>query len=201
MENIQIKLNIKTFATYERLTGKSFNSINYNDQEEILNLLYACFIANNTYKINRETFVELINKNKKISKQITDLFKQETDFIKQFNNQEEDSEPTGEKGNYFIKDIIPILVMNCNLDINYVLYDLEISAIGDYLNAYDLQSRSKLEMERLWCYLGILPHVDGKKIKSPKDLMTFNWEKQETKDNLKDWDLDKLNEILNTQTK
>ena len=204
MENLKIKLNINTFFTYERLTNKSFNSIDYSSQDDAEKLLYCCFVANNKYKITLDNFNKMLKEDEQFAGIITALFQEEIEFSQQFKHYKEDiqsEQSNTETNNYYIKDLIPLLVINCNLGIEYVLYELEIDNIPLFINSYNDQIQNKAEMDRLWAYLGILPHIDNKKLKSPKDLLKFPWESKIEEDILKDWDAARLDDILNSNTK
>lgn len=191
MENVKIKINIKTFLNYEKLTKKSFTNVDYSNEEDLTLLLYSCFIANNNYKFTLESFISFLGNNKSFADTITNSFKEEVEFSKQFLT-ESTEESTSSTEDYYIKDVIPILVMNCNLDINYVLYELELTDIHTFMEAYNNQVQQKMELDRLWCYFGMLPHVDGKKLKSPKDLFKFSWEDEK----VSLMSVDELDEVL-----
>lgn len=204
MENLKIKLNINTFFIYERLTNKPFNSIDYSSQDDAEKLLYCCFVANNKYKITLDNFNKMLKEDEQFAGIITTLFQEEIEFSQQFKHYKEDNQneqSDTETNNYYIKDLIPLLVINCNLCIEYVLYELEIDNIPLFINSYNDQIQNKAEMDRLWAYLGILPHIDNKKLKSPKDLLKFPWESKIEEDVLKDWDAARLDDILNSNTK
>jgi hypothetical protein len=75
---------------------------------------------------------------------------------------------------------------------------MQLDDIGLYVDHYNTTRQQQLQLDRLWCYYNILPHI-GKKLKSPKDLILFNWEKDEsekTAKELADEYADKLKEIL-----
>ena len=63
-----------------------------------------------------------------------------------------------------------------------------------YVEYYNNQNKSKLEMDRLWTYYTMLPHINTKKIKSPKDLIKFNWEVDDKKsiENITEDDFDAM---------
>ena len=65
------------------------------------------------------------------------------------------------------------------LDAHFVLYEMKLFEIGDYLKAIDEHKKEQMERDRLWTFYTILPHVDHKKLKKPQDLMPFPWEKEE----------------------
>lgn len=50
---------------------------------------------------------------------------------------------------------------------------MQLDDIGLYVDHYNITRQQQLQLDRLWCYYTILPHI-GKKLKSPKDLLLFN---------------------------
>lgn len=48
-----------------------------------------------------------------------------------------------------------------------------------FIAAYQTNRKELMESDRLWTYLTILPHVDGKKLPSARDLYPFPWEEEE----------------------
>ena len=61
------------------------------------------------------------------------------------------------------------------------MYEMELWEIQPYLNAADIQRKAELVEKRFWTYLTIAPHIDGKKIRKPEDLVPFEWEKKSNK--------------------
>ena len=91
MENVKIKINIKTFLIYEKITNQSFNHIDYSNPDNLGTLLYSCFIANNDYKLTQDSFNSFISNNKKFADKITTAFQEEIEFTKQFTSKPDDS--------------------------------------------------------------------------------------------------------------
>ena len=43
------------------------------------------------------------------------------------------------------------------------------------------KKKEELELDRMWTYLNMSPHIDTKKCKGPDKLFPFPWEKEEKK--------------------
>lgn len=202
MEKYSIKLNIKAIVYFEKLSSKPFLKIDYSDLKELSQLVYCCLYANNEdFDYSYEAFESVITSNKRIAEKLIKQFFKVVELEKQFFKKEEPKEQginTTENSDLYIYKIIPILVTNCGLDINWVQNDMQLDDIGLYVDHYNITRQQQLQLDRLWCYYTILPHI-GKKLKSPKDLLLFNWEKDEsekTSKALADEYTDKLKEIL-----
>lgn len=200
-----LKLNIKAIVHFEKLIGKPFIQMDYNELSVVSKLIYCCLYTNNAdFEFTYDAFETVILKNTKLSDKIFKQFFKIVELQKQFSNFEQpaiqgNSETIqSENNDLYIYKIIPILVTNCGLDINYILNEMGLDEIGLYIDNYNTNRQQELQLQRLWCYYSILPHI-GKKLNSPKDLMLFNWEKEESKIDAKalaDEYSDKLKDIL-----
>lgn len=201
MNKYVLKLNIKALIHFEKLTGRSFSDINYEDYNDLLKLIYCCYYCNNedfTYKY--EVFEKVVLNNKKISVEIFNQFNKIVTLQNQFSSLREVNSVTTEENSegIYINKLIPILVTNCGLDINYILNEMPIDDIGLYISNYNNNRKEELQLQRLWSFYSILPHT-GKKLKSPKELILFNWEIEEDINKSKaiaDEFSDKLGDIL-----
>ena len=101
----------------------------------------------------------------------------------------------------FITQMIPILVVDCGLDINYVLNEMSYTDIDLYIKYKDDKEKTKLEEQRLFTYLTVLPHIDSKKCPIDK-FLPFQWEENEKKEKgMKEIELNqhKLQEFLKSK--
>lgn len=178
MKDLKLNFNIKALLLYERLTGESFFSIDYEDSEQFKKLLYCCLISGSVTKYTYEVFENMINSSKKIASVLMNEFKEIIEFNKQFISDIANQNKNNQSESSKLADIIPILVKDCNLSIYYVMNDMQIQEIPTFINYSNRVKQEDLQLQRFWAYLTILPHT-GKKLKSPKDLITFNWEEEE----------------------
>lgn len=191
--NLNIKPNFKAIRYFERLTNVSFLELE-NKPELVLQYLYCCLIAHPENNFNM-TFEEAVKSFfPKYAAQLIEQFAREMTFINQFKdtqeevideadssiNPQEKSSPK-KKETVFLSSLIPILVYDCGLDINYVLNEMDYTDSELYIKSDIEHKREQMENQRFWTYLTILPHVGGKKLKEPKDLIEFPWEKEEKK--------------------
>ena len=212
-----LKLNIKSISLYEKLVQESFalfdGSIN-----KILPLLYCMIVANNDYKETYEDTLKYLFSNEDLIKQFSEKLNKEITFETQFKSPFKEEEinlietenNTQNEKQVFLTQMIPILVSDCGLDINYVLNEMSYTDIDTYIKYKDDKERTKLEEKRLFTYLTVLPHIDSKKCSIEK-FLPFEWEKvekekrglkeiQENQHKLQDFLNTKNNELENNNT-
>lgn len=205
--NFNLKLNIKSIINYERLTGKPFSEFS-GSEEDVLPLLYCMLVSNNDFKRTYEETIEFLFTDEKFVEEINSRLQQIFLFESQFFNQEVNKELPSqnntqnkeESNKVFIHQLVPILVMDCNLAINYVLNEMHYSEIDSYIKYRDDKNKNRLEEKRLFTYLTIMPHINAKKL-TVNELLPFSWEKEEKeKEGLKTIDThkDKLKNFMNS---
>jgi len=178
---MNLKLSIKSIIKWEQLTSKSFNNINYSDNDEMMKLLYCMVLCNNDELFDYEEFNQLIE-NKKLSKEIFTKFSKILKNIEQFTEKSEskieEDEQVEDSINevQFIKDIAALLIIQGGLGADYVMNEMEITDISYYMKAYNNRIKEQMESNRLWCYMSILPHIDSHKCDSPSKFYPFPWE-------------------------
>lgn len=181
-DDVHMLLNIKTICHYEFMTGKHFFSNDMNE-EDMIHLLYSMLVVNNpSYDISYSVFKIMLEdervlawalrEGKNVKKKMENMFGQ-----KSKNNTEE----TDKQTDISVTDIATYLVVQHHMDINYVMFKMDLWEISAYISAANKDSQFKLENDRLWTYLTILPQIDGKKMKSPQQLIKFSWEEKDDK--------------------
>lgn len=204
-QKYDLKLNIKSLVLFERLTKTSFQNFN-GTIEQIIPLLYCMLVANNTFKETYENTIKYLFSDEKFLKVLSDKLEKLLKYEEQFNAsieniiKENAVELNVEKENkaIFISQLIPILVSDCNLDINYIMNEMNYTEIDSYISYRDTKYKSYLEEKRLFTYLSIIPHIDTKKC-SMQQLLPFDWEIEHKKEQgLKtiEQDKHKLDEFL-----
>lgn len=175
-QNINIVLNMKTILLFEQMADKSFYSIT---GEDFPLLIYCSLVTNNNYKITFSQF-QIVMNNQKIMKELMRKCQEEFDFISQFNPAKgiKDTPDNGDDAGK-LTDIINALILNCHLDINYVMYDLKMWEMSPLVKSLEEKTKSDMVEKRFWAYLNICPHIDSKKVKGPEQLLPFPWEKKE----------------------
>ena len=166
-----MKLNLQTIRIAEQLLGKPFGEFELTSEKDADMLAYSLLVASSDENFSYSTYKHLSDKVKaKALKQLTSDFS----FLRQFGKEETEtkSKPV------YMGEVAATLIME-GMDAHYVLYEMGVFELKDYLAALDTKIKNKFENSRLWTFYTILPHVDAKKLKSPKDLFLFPWEVEE----------------------
>lgn len=166
-----MKLNLQTIRIAEQLLGKPFGEFELTSEKDADMLVYSLLVSNSEENFSHSTYKHLSKKVKaKALKQLTSDFS----FLEQFSKEETESKSKPA----YMGEIAATLIME-GMDAHYVLYEMGLFELKDYLAALDTKIKNKFENSRLWTFYSILPHVDAKKLKSPKDLFLFPWEVEE----------------------
>lgn len=180
-QEFKLKLNMKTILLYEEMSGKSFYDVG---GEDIMLLIYCALVVNNDLTITKAHF-DTIMKNEKIARELMSKCQSELDFMQQFTPKMEDSETQELDGeileNTKISDIIHMLILQHDLDINYVMYQMRLWEIAPLVKTIGEKVKSDMVEKRFWTYMTICPHIDSKKVKGPESLLPFPWEKENKK--------------------
>lgn len=185
MEKRELAFNFKALMMFEKLSGESYFNIN---EVNYVFLLYAMYMVKHPYlNMTLIDFANIFGSNKKVTKQLLKEFEEYMVYIRQFtsNNKTEvvDEEGADAKNAHTtITDIVMYLITTCGIDPHYVMYEMELWEIEPYMKFAEMNKKESLEMDRLWTYLNISPHIDTKKCKSPDKLLPFPWEIQEKKE-------------------
>lgn len=195
-KNYKIKLNMRAMCLYEAITGKSFFDFSEDNMEDMFKVLYCSFVANNDLKMTLGTFLKLLE-DKEVQKWLLYEYDKIGKFNTQFSSKSKDGQDNTEKSTEKLKarDIAGFLIVRCGMDADYVYDRMNFFEIEDYMRAFEAEQKDNLERERLWTYLTISPQIDGKKIKSPEDMLKFSWEKEDKKESL-DNNMDLIRKIL-----
>ena len=76
------------------------------------------------------------------------------------------------------RDIVPVLVKDCGLDIRYVMDEMRYTDIPLFLRYREQRMRAETEDKRLWVYLITAPHLNPKKRVTPESFLPLPWEKE-----------------------
>lgn len=183
-QKAQIHFCLKAIVLWEALTDKSYQSINLQDEEEVLPLLYAMYLAGGGQAVSLELFAESVL----ISERVRHELLQEA--VRQISLQtslspkrleRDEPAPAEERPSQPAKlsPLIARLIVEGGISAEYVMYQMGLWELPLYLKAIEDKRNETMERERLWCYLSLSPHIDHKRVKSPKDLVPLPHERAE----------------------
>lgn len=180
-QEFKLKLNMKTILLYEEMSGKSFYDVG---GEDVMLLIYCALIVNNDLTITKAHF-DTIMKNEKIARELMSKCQSELDFMQQFAPKTETQGIENIETNALLDNkvstIINMLILQHNLDINYVMYEMRLWEIAPLVKTISEKVKSDMVEKRFWTYMTICPHIDNKKVKGPESLLPFPWEKENKK--------------------
>lgn len=183
LDGYKIALNIKSCCMYEQIFDKNF--LKMNEVDDVLELMYCCVVVcNPSLMMTYDTFKVFVQ-DAKVAKWLEKEYRKISEFNAQIKKKEPEVDAGGEKEEeaqeLTMTDIASTLIVKYGIDPHYVMFEMELWEIQAYLTAADVQRKAELVERRFWTYLTIAPHIDGKKIKKPEDLVPFEWEKGENK--------------------
>jgi hypothetical protein len=181
LSQYHMRLNLKSICYFEKISGKSFFTLG---EEDIILLLYATFITNNPdTNMTFNVFTGLMEINENISRWMVTKYQDILTVVYQFNETKEENKDDkfAMEQSHTMTDFATSLVIDYGMDARYVMYDMSIWEIPEFYEAVNTHIKKKMEMERFWTYIKVLPHIDGKKCKSPDKLVPFDWEREEKK--------------------
>ena len=179
MDDVNFSVNIKSICYFESLVDKSFFEM---APEDVIDMLYSIYMVNNVNKpLKREVFINVLGREdvfrwmiKKYmeASEIWSQFHMDNDVIEMDNNTQ------NEVRKIRVSDYASTLIIEHNLDPHYVFYEMDLWEIKTLFEAIDTKNKKELVDKRFWAYLGMTPHIDTKKCKSPEELIPFEWEKE-----------------------
>lgn len=183
-DKYNFRLSVKACCLYEQLTGKNFFKM--GTEEDLFELLYCCVVTSNGSLMMTLPVFKTFIADKKVSKWINREYEKMMSFNGQLKTKSVDEEyekkDKKEEGEELtMTDVAAALIVRHGVDAHYVMYEMDLWEIQPYLNAADIQRKSDLITQRFWTYLTLSPNINTKKVKSPEELVPFDWEKKENK--------------------
>ena len=185
LSKYKMEMSIKSICMFERLSGKSFFKF---EDVDIPTLLYTSFYCSNDLDIKMETFMGLME-NEQIARwaanKYADILGVMQQFAKEPQPEDDDKQEEGEEKVTTMTDLANSLIIDYGVDAHYVMYEMDVWEIEKMYEVVQTKIQNHYEEERLWTYLNIMPHIDGKKLNKPEKLLPFPWEKEKKKNVMK----------------
>lgn len=172
------KYTVRMVIRWEQLMKKPFSQMDYSSKEDIDAFLYVMNVDSTPYTF--EVFRTALE-NDGIFKDMMLRLEKAMGIMAQFQKDKvADDVPSDATLSCSIGEIVSMLVMG-GLDAHYATEEMSLCDLPLYIEAYEKKRKEEMESARLWTYISILPHIDGKKISSPRELYPFPWEMEELK--------------------
>ena len=189
---IKPRLTVRAVVMFENMTGVRINDAGRSADPELAAKLLYCCLAAGGLDIPYEKALPLLAgpAGERWAEQLAD----ENEMDRQFappadgdggdeidgsdarsdaggSNAKAESEP-------WTRDIVPVLVKDCGLDIRYVMDEMRYTDIPVFLRYREQRMRADTEDKRLWVYLITAPHLNPKKRVTPESFLPLPWEKE-----------------------
>lgn len=185
---IKPRLTVRAVVMFENMTGVRINDAGRSaDPELAAKLLYCCLAAGGLDMPYEKALPLLAGP---AGERWTEQLADENEMDRQFappaddnGGDETDGNNKGDGNNGdesepWTRDIVPVLVKDCGLDIRYVLDDMRYSDIPVFLRYREQRMRAETEDKRLWVYLITAPHFNPKKRVTVESFLPLPWEKE-----------------------
>lgn len=188
---IRPRLTVRAVVMFENMTGVRINDAGRSADPELAAKLLYCCLAAGGLDIPYEKALPLLAG--PAGERWTEQLAAENEFDSQFAPPVDDNggdetdgsdardNKTGEakaENEPWTRDIVPILVKDCGLDIHYVLDDMKYTDISVFLRYREQRMRAETEDKRLWTYLITAPHLNPRKKITPDLFLPLPWEKE-----------------------
>ena len=188
---IKPRLTVRAVVMFENMTGVRINDAGRSaDPEMAAKLLYCCLAAGGL-DIPYDKALPLLAgpAGERWTEQLTEANEMDRQFAPPADDNGGDAidgsdardNKTGEaktENEPWTRDIVPVLVKDCGLDIHYVLDDMKYTDIPVFLRYREQRMRAETEDKRLWTYLIAAPNFNPKKRVTVESFLPLPWEKE-----------------------
>lgn len=170
-------ITVRDLLRYERLLGRSI----FADEPDGATLIYCTTPEAYTRYTLEEWSRTTLGASAFMAQEAKELAR-ELSALQQYSGLEardERSEVREERSEVrTLTDVVTELLTESVVPADYLLERAELWELTIYIEATQRKRQQRLERERLWSYMGLLPHIDSKKIKRPEDLIPFAWDEE-----------------------
>jgi hypothetical protein len=170
-------ITVRDLLRYERLLGRSI----FADEPDGATIIYCTTPEAYTRYTLEEWSRTTLGASAFMAKEAKELAR-ELAALQQYSGldtRDERSEVRDEKSEVrTLTDVVTELLTEGVVPADYLLERAELWELTIYIDATQRKRQQRLERQRLWSYMGLLPHIDSKKIKRPEDLIPFAWDEE-----------------------
>ena len=188
-------ITVRDLLRYERLLGRSI----FGDEPDGATLIYCTTPEAYTRYTLEEWSRTTLGASAFMAEEARELAR-ELSALQQYSQQPTDSqEPTANSQEpRTLTDVVTELLTESVVPADYLLERAELWELTIYIEATQRKRQQRLERERLWTYMELLPHIDSKQIKRPEDLIPFSWDDnnratKQTDEDTTEWNEARLN--------
>ena len=187
---IKPRLTVRAVVMFENMTGVRINDAGRSADPELAAKLLYCCLAAGGMDIPYEKALPLLAG--PAGERWTEQLADENEMDRQFappaddngGDETDGSDARSDAGDAkaesepWTRDIVPVLVKDCGLDIRYVMDEMRYTDIPVFLRYREQRMRAETEDKRLWVYLITAPHLNPRKKITPELFLPLPWEKE-----------------------
>lgn len=179
---IKTRLTIEAIIRWEQMTGRSFLHIDFSDERDMRRLMYCATVVCSPEPFTFEAFEKTLE-NERIATAAIRSISSYNAFVAQFSRkgalEGSVAATSAADNNITVGAIASKLIVSAGIDARFVMREMLVEDMPMYIEALNDKLRHEEESRRLWTFYTILPHVNGKKIKTPQKIHIFPWEAEE----------------------
>ena len=163
-------ITIGNILKWERLRKKAFNDFDEKDTDDILAIGYAML---DQREVSFEAYKDAaLNSNAGIVAGVIKDLNAEIRYISQF--QDPQDEASDQDAKQTVTEMVGALLF-AGMDGNFLL-GRGLEDLSWLLQTFDVSVRRKLEADRFWAFIGLLPYIDKSKYPNASTFLPFEWE-------------------------
>ena len=179
-----MRLTISATIRWEKLTGKSFYSMDFSSEDDLVRLLYCCTPEHElnyaTYELYQKTITAAPKVFKKAIRELSAYQSYVAQFQRDIHAQTDDGK---DEDSPKMSEVAARLIITGGMDASFVLNEMPVEDIGFYVKELGEKIKHEEESRRLWTYLSMIPHLSKEtvrgRMRSPQTFHPFPWEAKE----------------------
>lgn len=168
-------MTLRTLIRWEQLRGKPYAAFDPADTDDLDALLYVRQLALDPAATPPFGTWRRVLQNGRIRARLLEALRREQEVQAQFTPRRQETEAGGD-GAQTMARLAAWLVAE-GMDAGYVMDRMELADAEAFVSAFDDRRRQRLEAQRLWTWLGMLPHTGTKPFPhGAADIYRFPWD-------------------------
>lgn len=142
----------------------------FSDENDMRRLLYCATVACAAEPFTFDVFEQTLQSEKIVAAEVRSLTAYSA-FAAQFSRKQKIAGKSDACAtqNVTIGSIAAKLIVSAGMDAHFVMHEMLVEDLPMYIEALNDKLRHEEESRRLWTFYAILPHVDGKKLKTRRN--------------------------------
>lgn len=181
MDSVPFPLTLRAVLLFEKLSARSFSTLNIQDGEQIPLLIYClqrCEEGGSKMPFNAWVSVlDSVEVSSHLYGRLERTLEELTPITASISNGEGEGDPSDDEGDSpDFTTIANMIIVEGGLAAGYVMDRMELWEIPAMLQAIQKRKQEGLEYQRLFTWMTMLPHLAQDSVCSPEKLLPFPWE-------------------------